>query len=99
MNCASGPAWPPPGGLDLDTELFINRFVDAVDCEETEAETLTPQTRLDSLENWNSLAALSTIAMIATDYGVEVPGRVLKACESVGDIIDFVAGQGVAKSA
>ena len=62
--------------------------MDAVDHEGPEA--VAPETRLDSLENWNSLAALSTIAMVSSDYGIEVPGRVLKSCEKVGDIIDFV---------
>lgn len=72
----------------MDIELFIDRFVDAIDDEGDEK--ITPDTRLDSLENWNSLAALSTVAMVSSDYGVEMPGKVLKSSETVGDIIAFV---------
>jgi len=79
---------PKRGGSALDIKLFIDRFADAIEYEGTE--TLGPETPFDAVENWNSLAALSTIAMVFSEYGVEVSGRELKSCEKIGDIIEVV---------
>ena len=72
----------------MDVELFMDRFADAIEDEGTVR--LDPGTPLEALENWDSLAALSTIAMIFSEYGVEVSGRELKSCEKIGDIIEVV---------
>jgi acyl carrier protein len=72
----------------LDIELFIDRFADAIEYEGTAM--LDPDTPFNAVENWDSLAALSTIAMIFSEYGVEVSGRELKSCEKIGDMIEVV---------
>jgi acyl carrier protein len=72
----------------LDVKLFIDRFADAIDYENPA--TLNPDTPFDEMENFDSLAALSTLAMILSEYGVELSGRELKSCEKLGDMIEFV---------
>jgi acyl carrier protein len=41
-------------------------------------------------ENWDSVAVLATIALIDEQTGVTVPTKELKACTSVGAVVDLV---------
>lgn len=48
---------------------------------------ITPETRLDP---WDSLAVVSTIAVIDDVYGKFVDGKALMACVTAGDILRLV---------
>jgi acyl carrier protein len=67
---------------------FVSRFADAVEIEE--AGSLEAASRLGDLEKWDSLAALSTIAMIFSEYGVQVTARELHDCRTIGDLFETV---------
>ena len=74
--------------LVSDLHQFVEQFVIAVDFQEPLP--VTAETQLDSLPEWDSLAALGVIVMCDTDYGVTITGDDLKACVNVGDIFGRV---------
>ena len=77
-----------PSELDKDATQFAEHFLSAVDFQD--AVDVAPATRLDSLPEWDSLAALGVILMCDTEYGVTITGADLKAAETVGDIFGVV---------
>ena len=74
--------------VDKDATQFAEHFLSAVDFQD--AVEVTPATRLDSLPEWDSLAALGVILMCDIEYGVTMTGNDLKAAETVGDIFAVV---------
>jgi len=72
----------------LDMQNFLEQFVMAVDFQTpVPVEAATP---LESLPEWDSLAALGVIVMCDTEYGVSITGDDLKTCVTVGDILSRV---------
>lgn len=57
---------------------------------EVDVEQVTPDLRLDDTP-WDSLAVVSTIALIDELYDVAVSADALNKCETVGDIEQLVA--------
>ena len=43
-----------------------------------------------ALAQWDSLAAVSTLAMILTEYDCQISGDELHACEALGDLYELV---------
>ena len=66
---------------------FIENFAEAVNLADIE---LSPETRLQDLPNWDSLAILTTISMIDMEYGVTVSGVELQNCTTLGDLMQLV---------
>ncbi|MEY8311816.1 acyl carrier protein [Oscillospiraceae bacterium 42-9] len=54
---------------------------------DTEEGVLTPETILDEVDSWDSIAALSLIAMMDDNFGKTLSGAELKALVTVGDIL------------
>ncbi len=65
-------------------QTFIDNFLVAVDFQDPVE--LTPQTRLQDLPEWDSLAALGVIVMFDIEYGKTITGDDLKTCETVEDL-------------
>jgi acyl carrier protein len=72
--------------MTIDT--FIPHFAEAL---ETDAAELAADTAFKDLANWDSLAALSVIAMIDEHYGVSVGGTDLEQSRSLQDLWQLVA--------
>lgn len=68
----------------MDTK--IAKFKDIIECDEA----LTPQTPLDSISEWDSMGKISTIVMLADDYGYTLTFDELKKLSIVGDILDLM---------
>ena len=77
-----------PSPSDAQAIQFAAYFLEAVDFQD--AVEVTPSTRLDSLPEWDSLAALGVILMCDTEYSVTVTGNDLKAAVTVNDIYAVV---------
>lgn len=71
----------------LDTDEFVDNINDAF---ELRSDPMSLDTEFQSLEAWDSLASVSTIAMVYAHYDVEVSGDELLACERVSDILALV---------
>lgn len=67
----------------MDTTQFLENIKDLID---TETE-LTVDTKFRELGEWDSLATLSTIAMVDDEYGIVISANELRQLETLGDII------------
>ena len=77
--------------LDENATQFAEHFLSAVDFQD--AVNVAPDTRLDSLPEWDSLAALGVIVMCDIEYSVTITGNDLKAAATVGDIYAIVVAK------
>ncbi len=68
-------------------EQFIKNFKEVVEVESVE---LTMETKFRELEEWDSLAGLSVIAMIDEEYDVVLEGSEFKNQETIGDLISAI---------
>lgn len=68
-------------------EKFITLFCETLEIEDAE---LTSETRFRDLEQWDSLAYLSVIAMIDEEFDVVIEGKEFKELHTLGDIIRVI---------
>ena len=54
---------------------------------DTQEGALAPETVLDEVESWDSIAALSLIAVMDDNFGKTLSGSEIKALKTVGDIL------------
>lgn len=57
---------------------------------DTEEGALTPETVLDDVDSWDSIAALSLIAMMDDNFGKTLSGSEIRALVTVGDILAYM---------
>jgi len=65
----------------MNLNTFIENFIEAVEIEDVS--TIEPTTVFRDIEEWDSLAALSTIAMADEEYGVTITNKDLKEAETI----------------
>jgi acyl carrier protein len=58
---------------------------------EVDTGSLTASVELTSLEQWDSLAFVSFLAMADSNYGAKVVPTELRACKTVGDLMKLVS--------
>ena len=51
---------------------------------------LTPEMKLEEIEEWDSLAIVSLISLYDTYFGISVTGNTLRECQKVDDLIAIV---------
>lgn len=71
--------------MDLAKKLAL--IEEALDVEEG---SLTAETSLDNVEEWDSIAMLSLIAMLDEEFGSTITGKELKALKTVADILAYM---------
>ena len=69
----------------MDIKEKLAALEDMMDLDEG---TLTPETALEDIEEWDSLSALSYVVMMKDDFGKKVSGAEVRAFKTVKDIID-----------
>ena len=57
---------------------------------DTEEGVLTPETSLDTVEEWDSIAMLSLIAMLDEAFDKTITGKELKELKTVADILAYM---------
>lgn len=67
----------------MDKEQFVEKFAEAL---EMEASDLTMDTEFRKLNNWDSLAYLSIIAMLDEEYEVQIEQAEFKTLVTLEDI-------------
>ncbi|HWU34424.1 MAG TPA: acyl carrier protein [Methylovorus sp.] len=70
-------------------ETFIEKFNEAVDFQEPV--DVSADTRLETLPEWDSLAALGVIVMCDMEYKKTITGNDLANCQTITDIYKLVA--------
>ncbi len=71
----------------MEIKEKINKIEEMLEIDEN---TLTPETELNSLDEWDSIAILSAIVMFDEEFGKTVKGTDLKACKTVADLINLM---------
>ena len=67
---------------------FINHFEDVFD--DTDVNTLTPEMNFRELEEWSSMAALSTMAMVNVEYDVELTADEMRGANTFKELFEIV---------
>lgn len=57
---------------------------------DTEEGALSPETLLEDLDEWDSIAALSLIAMLDDNFERTITSDEIKALKTVGDILTYM---------
>ena len=81
----------------MEINQFVRNFENAV--WGIDPESLNPDTRFREIPQWESLALLCLIAMIDSDYGVQIGGAELKQCETLREIYQLIEDKKLSKAA
>ena len=72
----------------MDTKIFIEKFAEALEIETTDV--LSTETIFRELEEWDSLAYLSVIAMMDEEFEIQIENVEFKQLKTLGDIMDYI---------
>lgn len=72
----------------MDIKEFISNFADQFD--DLDASVLTSETEFKQLDEWNSLVALSVIAMVDEEYDVTLKGNDITGAKTIEDLYNTV---------
>lgn len=75
----------------MELETFIRNFEDAV--EDVESGTLDGSTAFRSIEQWDSLAVLTVIAMVDAEYDVRLKAKELKQVDTLAGLHQWVVAK------
>jgi len=70
----------------MDIKEFIENF--ASNFEDTDTSTFTPQTQFRELDEWTSLLALSTMAMVSDEYDVDLTADEIRNAQTIEDLFN-----------
>lgn len=72
----------------MEISTFLQNFADMLD--DTAAELITAETIFRDLDEWDSLTALSLIAMVDEEYSLKLTGDDIKNALTINDIFETV---------
>ena len=72
----------------MDIQEFIAKFEDVFD--DTDVSTLQPDTQFRELDEWTSMIALSTMAMVCDEYDVELTADEMRSANTFQDLFNTV---------
>lgn len=72
----------------MSIESFIEKFAFAI---EVDTDKLAPETQYKDLSQWDSLNALSIIAMVDADYGITLSGQAINDSRTIEDLWKLVS--------
>ncbi len=70
----------------MELQKFIENF--AAQFEETDASLFTPETKFKEVEEWSSMIALATIAMVDAEYNIKITGEDIRKSSTINDIFN-----------
>lgn len=72
----------------MEIKEFIENF--ASNFEETDITSFTPETQFRNLDEWTSLLALSTMAMVSEEYDVELSAEEMRQAKTIEELFNAV---------
>lgn len=69
-------------------EEFIEKFAEIFD--DVDSASLGSDTKFRDLEDWDSIAGLSVIAMADEEYNVTLNADDMRACQTLGDLLERI---------
>ena len=71
----------------MNVQDFIEKFPEAIDIEATE---LTTDTEFRTLDEWDSVAYISVIAMMDEEYDIQIEMPTFKTLKTIGAIAEYI---------
>lgn len=71
----------------MDTQAFLDQMKDVLDIEDRE---LSLDDEFKRYDEWDSLAYLSTIAMIDDEYGIVISAAEFRSLVTLGDVVKAI---------
>ena len=71
----------------MNVQDFIEKFAEAIDIETTE---LTTDTEFRTLDEWDSVAYISVIAMMDEEYDIQIEMPTFKTLKTIGAIAEYI---------
>lgn len=75
----------------MEIKEFIEKFAEIFD--DTDASTLTPETKFRELEEWSSLSALGVIALADEEFDVELSGNEMRQANTIQELFDLISNK------
>lgn len=72
----------------MELEKFVKNFAEQFD--NTPADQFNSQTIFKKLEEWDSLTALSIIAMVDEEYSKRITGAEIRSSETIEDLFNLI---------
>ncbi|HEX8269219.1 MAG TPA: acyl carrier protein [Flavobacterium sp.] len=72
----------------MEISSFLQNFADLLD--DTDTDQITPATIFRDLDEWDSLTALSLIAMADEEYEVKLTGDDIRSSTTLQEIFDII---------
>lgn len=72
----------------MDSQEFIEKFATIFD--DVDVSALTMDTIFRDIDEWSSLSALSLLAMVEEEYGVNLNNQDIRDSASIADIFEIV---------
>lgn len=76
----------------MEINIFLQNFVSILD--DTDEALITNETVFRDLEEWDSLTALSLIAMVDEEYSLKLTGDDIKTSTTILDIFEKIKNKG-----
>ena len=73
----------------MEITTFLQHFADMLD--DTDATLITGDAVFRDLDEWDSLTALSLIAMVDDEYAVKLAGDDIKSSTTINDLFEKVS--------
>ena len=71
----------------MDINEFIENFASNFD--DTDVDSFTPETKFRELDEWTSMMALSTMAMVSEEYDVDLSPDEMRTAETIEDLYNM----------
>lgn len=72
----------------MEISIFLQSFIDILD--DTDVTLIQAETVFRDLEEWDSLTALSLIAMADEEYSVKLTGDDIKSSTTLQDVFEII---------
>lgn len=72
----------------MEIKEFIEKFAEIFD--DTDASSLTPDTRFKELEEWSSLSALGLLALADEEFDVELKADDVRGADTIEEIFETI---------
>ncbi len=79
----------------MSSDELIQLFTESI---EAEPGSLTPETRIADVPDWNSLGWLTVMSELDDRLGIQLGSRDIQGFRTVQDVIDYVSGKTTAAS-
>ena len=74
----------------MDTQEKLAALEDIMELDE---DTLKPENRLEDIEEWDSLSALSFVVLLGDEFNRKITGQQIRAFETVQDLLDVMENE------